>query len=82
MAINFPASPSLNDTYTFSGRTWVWNGSAWQLQTESSTTLNSLSDVAAPSPSDGQALVYNASSGKWIPGTASGGTGGGWVWND
>ncbi len=29
MAINFPDSPSLNDVYTASGRTWVWNGSAW-----------------------------------------------------
>ena len=29
MAINFPAAPSLNQTYTFGSNTWVWNGSAW-----------------------------------------------------
>jgi len=27
--INFPDSPSLNQTYTFNGLTWQWNGSAW-----------------------------------------------------
>ena len=26
MAINFPASPTTNQTYTFNGRTWTWNG--------------------------------------------------------
>lgn len=29
--INFPASPALNDTYTFGGKTWKWNGVGWQL---------------------------------------------------
>lgn len=28
-AIDFPASPSLNDEYTFEGRTWFWNGTGW-----------------------------------------------------
>jgi len=27
--IDFPASPSLNDTYSFGGKTWIWNGYAW-----------------------------------------------------
>lgn len=30
MAINFPNSPSLNDIYTYAGRSWQWNGDAWQ----------------------------------------------------
>jgi hypothetical protein len=29
MALNFPDSPSLNDTYTFNNKTWTWNGTAW-----------------------------------------------------
>ena len=29
MAINFPNSPSLNDTFTVSGITFTWNGSVW-----------------------------------------------------
>ena len=39
------------------------------------TTLGALTDVNAPSPTDGQALVYNTASSKWIPGAASGGGG-------
>ena len=30
MAINFPSSPSLNDTYTTGGITWTWDGSTWK----------------------------------------------------
>jgi hypothetical protein len=29
MPIDFPTSPTLNQTYTFGGRTWSWNGFAW-----------------------------------------------------
>lgn len=29
MPIDFPTSPALNATYSFGGRTWSWNGSAW-----------------------------------------------------
>lgn len=27
--IDFPASPTTGDPYTFNGRTWTWNGSGW-----------------------------------------------------
>ena len=29
MPINFPSSPSVNDVYTYNGKSWIWNGSAW-----------------------------------------------------
>lgn len=29
--MNFPSSPVTNQTYTFSGRTWKYNGTAWDL---------------------------------------------------
>jgi hypothetical protein len=32
MPLDFPPSPSLNQTYTFAGSVWIFNGSAWQLQ--------------------------------------------------
>ena len=37
MAANFPNSPSTNDTFTESGLTFVWNGSAWKLNSSSGT---------------------------------------------
>jgi hypothetical protein len=30
MPISFPASPQLNSKYTYSGKTWTWNGYAWK----------------------------------------------------
>ena len=32
MPLNFPASPTINDTYAFGDKTWTWNGSAWLIQ--------------------------------------------------
>jgi hypothetical protein len=29
MALNFPDSPTVGDTYTAAGRTWVWDGTTW-----------------------------------------------------
>jgi len=33
--MNFPSSPTLNQTYTFGGKTWKWNGKGWELVLES-----------------------------------------------
>ncbi len=30
--LSFPSNPSTNDTYSFGGKTWIWNGTAWNLQ--------------------------------------------------
>lgn len=30
MPIDFPSSPSTNDTYTYNGRSWTYDGAAWQ----------------------------------------------------
>lgn len=27
--IDFPASPSIGDTYSYGGRTWTYDGSGW-----------------------------------------------------
>jgi hypothetical protein len=39
--------------------------------------LTSLSDVSADNPANGDALIYNNSSGKWEPAPVSGGSSGG-----
>lgn len=31
MAIDFPNSPAANDTYSASGKTWLYNGTSWTL---------------------------------------------------
>ena len=45
MAINFPDSPSVNDTHTASGITWKWDGTTWKA--EGSTATYSLPTAAA-----------------------------------
>lgn len=29
--LNFPSNPTLNQTYSFNGKTWIWNGQGWAL---------------------------------------------------
>ena len=63
-ALNFPASPSNGDTYD----NFVYDAAkgAWKLQTIAGNDLTDLNDVAITTPSDGQALVYDSSSGEWV----------------
>ncbi len=37
--MNFPTSPTTGQTYTLGSKTWVWNGSAWDLQSASPNNL-------------------------------------------
>lgn len=30
--LNFPTNPTVGQEYTIGSRTWIWNGTAWQLQ--------------------------------------------------
>jgi hypothetical protein len=50
MAIDFPNAPTTSQTFTSGGRTWIYNGSQWALQTGSYTagTINtgSLANLA------------------------------------
>ena len=36
MPLDFPTSPTLNEIYTFGGRSWQWNGTAWDVYNASS----------------------------------------------
>ena len=46
MALNFPTSPSLNQTYTVSNKTWRWNGYAWDLNPADLATANAAYSTA------------------------------------
>lgn len=56
--LNFPTSPSLNDTYTFGAKTWIWNGAAWQIQTQGAINNTPIGNVA---PSTGAFTVVSVS---------------------
>lgn len=52
-SIDFPSSPSLNQTYTFEGRTWKWNGVGWQIFNSSLSPevgTNSVSQTVSLNP--------------------------------
>lgn len=40
MAIDFPDSPTLNDTFTVGDRTWTWDGTRWEAVQENFLDLN------------------------------------------
>jgi len=47
MAINFPASPATNQTYTYNGRTWTYNGVGWQATGASGLSVYTKTDFTA-----------------------------------
>ncbi len=53
MAINFPDSPSTNDTVTQGDLTWIWDGTVWKL---------TVATALAPAGSDTQVQFKNSSS--------------------
>src|SRR5210317_422233 len=57
MPLNFPNSPSLNDTYTFGNKTWIWNGAAWKLKTDGA--INDI-PIGNSSPSTGAFTTLSA----------------------
>jgi hypothetical protein len=39
MALNFPISPTLNQTHTVGAKTWIWNGYAWDLRLQDISSI-------------------------------------------
>lgn len=62
-ALDFPASPSVDDLYTANGSTWKWDGTSWNV-VPAAATLDGLSDVNLTSPTSGESLHYNGT--NWI----------------
>ena len=51
MALDFPASPNINDTYTFGGITWTWDGTSWKVLGRFQFTSTETDPVFSASPS-------------------------------
>lgn len=45
MAIDFPNTPTVGETYTVGSKTWQWNGEKWVMLTSASNTQAQLYDV-------------------------------------
>lgn len=52
MAVNFPDSPTLNDTFTSGSRTYVYDGTAWRLQVSTAVLSGSLSSDLVPTSNE------------------------------
>ena len=64
-ALDFPSSPSNGDIY----ENYVYDGTkaVWRINPQTpGFTLESLADTTITTPSDGQALVYDTATNKWI----------------
>tara|TARA_Y100001970_G_scaffold54576_1_gene69232 strand:+ start:916 stop:1788 length:873 start_codon:yes stop_codon:yes gene_type:complete len=61
MAINFPTSPSTNDTHTHSGVTYEWDGTSWLAQGSTATyTLPTASSTVLGGIKVGNRLTINS----------------------
>jgi hypothetical protein len=64
MALDFPSNPTLNQIYTYGGRSWQWNGTAWDVYS-TTNVVNYLNGLTG-----GVTLA----AGSYIGITSSGGT--------
>ena len=63
MAINFPNTPNPNDTHSSGGKTWIWDGTSWKLNSTTAGGM-ALTDLSVNTTSTGTAaLSYNNSTG-------------------
>jgi hypothetical protein len=70
MAIIFPSSPTIGQTYTVGNTLYTWNGITWRASTI--TLIDSIGDVdtSTTPPATNQVLLWNGT--NWIPGNVSG----------
>jgi hypothetical protein len=82
---NFANAGALPNNVTYAGMFATTTGSAkaffadsgsWNELLSENSSIKDLSDVAGTSPTNGQVLVFNSTTGRYEPGTVSGGGGG------
>jgi len=59
-AIDFPNSPSVNDTHTVGDRTWKWNGSVWAV-VRAVDLLVGPTGATGPTGTTGSVNIHDAS---------------------
>ena len=71
-AIDFPANPTVGQSLTVNGRTWIWDGTVWGNQS-TREFVRSVSDTAPVNPEVGDewfnsstGRLYNYYDGYWI----------------
>jgi hypothetical protein len=77
MPINFPNTPTPNEQYTYSGKTWQWNGSYWDFLTASPgvTSLTAGSGLSGNTTIGNVTLVTTGTTGTpFTGGTVTGPT--------
>lgn len=62
MPIDFPPSPTTGQTYTYQGRSWIWNGTGWDGMTPTGLSLGRVLQVV----SDTKTNFFNTSSTTFV----------------
>ncbi|QIN96937.1 tail fiber protein [Synechococcus phage S-H34] len=69
MTLNFPTSPSVNDTYTYNGTTFVWDGEKWDASTPFLVnTANIVDDAVTPAKVAVDDYTFSAINGGQLAG--------------
>ena len=74
MPIDFPNSPTLNEQFTAAGKTWEWNGTAWDAVTETPIGATGASGIQGATGATGIGAT-GATGPQGDPGGATGATG-------
>jgi hypothetical protein len=72
MAIDFPGTPNVDDTFTSGGIIWKFDGTKWVQQL--SINLDAITDIDTTGKSNGDTLIYDEETNTWVPGAGSGST--------
>lgn len=59
-AIDFPNSPSVNDTHTVGNRVWKWNGTVWEVVRSTVPYATGATGAAGPTGPTGSAGATGA----------------------